>query len=62
MAASAPTCPDCRHVHAGTDMRAIGRFTGRPCTYRAHYGGAPERATRDEAMRDACQHRQEALR
>lgn len=51
-------CATCGWWHASDDAHAVGRFAaGGPVGYRAAYLGAPLRATRAEAERDACQHR-----
>lgn len=53
-------CPDCGRIHAATDTQAQRRFEPTLThTYRAAYPHALERATRAEAERDMCQHRQE---
>lgn len=53
-----PPCPVCGTIHAGTDVRCVGRFEPRRGGwFQADYTGAPERQTRAEAERDMCAHR-----
>ena len=57
-----PPCPDCGHTHTIADTVAVRRFDNLTHTFRATYPGAQPRATREEAERDMCHHRQEQAR
>ena len=58
-----PPCPDCGHTHTIADTAAVRRFEPTLAhTFRAAYPGAQPRATREEAERDMCNHRQEQAR
>jgi hypothetical protein len=47
-------CQTCHHHHERTWVYAEGRFHDGPTAYRARIPDAPLRATRAEAMADAC--------
>ena len=53
-------CPSCDHIHAASDVTALGRFSpSRPIGYRAAYPGAPVQPSRAAAEQDMCNHHAE---
>ncbi|MBG6085837.1 hypothetical protein [Zhihengliuella flava] len=52
-------CEDCGRTHPTDWVRAQNLFSPQPVYYRATYPDAPKRATRRQAMQDACQYHKE---